>query len=687
MWEMMWETVSDSTVNSIPENPGESSSTSHRVTTSSSSRPTLGWPFQSHSHNRSISGSWARHSRSGSRSRSGSTPRRSSRLSSSRRSNGWMSLRPASSLVGDDVIPDYVINYIHGETPESLAKKRERAAAKIRTAEMHRGENIQSRAAELDHVNSQRDLEKGAGGALRRMMTGWKGGIILNLLLGAVVFIASVVCIGLAAARGRFAGQEAKVVVEGRCGRVSSLSAGLNALVNVLAVLMLAGANYTAQTLASPTRSEVAEAHARLGWMDIGIPSLRNLGGISRGRAALSVMAVMLAMGAQVVYNSLTFIAQTNSSTCSLYLNGPLLATVAGLYLLFMFTLAATVTLVGGSSTRLVTLGDAISSFLTDPDSTTEGACLVTKADIVSKRWGCGQARYWFTERHLWGQTPSPTRWAAWFATWVVPTGLTAAMVGMAVTDEPGKKAALLSSLTSTTATYDLPPGLGRVGACVVLALPHLLLAVLYLTTNALLSVYRLSHEFSQFSAPGVPQGLRVSSAAARGSQVSSLHLTLPLAWSSAAVVVFAGAGLMLGQSFRVVVAPGSDGERMAIGLNVLPLVILLAVLAATGAVVGLLSLRRAAPAADGRSSTPVSVDEEVARRRDGNPLALKGGSCSAVISARCHPSSAEGSGLASMPLVWGVVYEGEGGSGSKVGHAAFSSRPVGMLNVAKAYA
>lgn len=294
---------------SIPEVPDEHSSTnrSRNVTTSSSSRPTLGWPFQSHSHNRSISGSWARHSRSASRSRSGSnsTPRRSSRLSSSRRSNGWMSLRPASSLVGDDIIPDYVINYIHGETPESLARKRERAAASAHNAEVHRGQHIQSQAAELDDVNFPRDMEKnaagGARGTLQGLTTGWKGGITLNIIMASVVLLAAVVCIALAASRGLFTGQEPGVIAQGKCSRVSSLSAGLNALVNVLGLVLVAGANYAAQTLASPTRSDVDRAHAKQGWLDIGIPSLRNLAGISKGRAALSASVLVIALGGHLV--------------------------------------------------------------------------------------------------------------------------------------------------------------------------------------------------------------------------------------------------------------------------------------------------------------------------------------------------------------------------------------------------
>lgn len=385
-------------------------------------------------------------------------------------------------------------------------------------------------------------------------------------------------------------------------------------------------------------------------------------------------------------YNSLTFITSTDSATCTLFLNGPLLAAIAGLYLLFAVALTATLMGVPSSSTPLVTLGDAIDSFLSEPDSSTESACLVNKADISSGRWGCGQARYWFTEPHRWGNTPSLARWIVWTVSWLLPTGMAAALVALAAMDKKDGSSTRFSSFTGTTATYALPRNIGQPGLSLLVALPQLLVAALYLATNALLSVQHLSHEFSQFSAPGASHGLRVSSSP-RGVQTVALHLTLPAAWSWATMVVFAAQGLMLAQGFRVVHSDG--GKAVSIGLNAVPLVVLLFLLVVVGTGVGLLSLRRAvaAAAADAWSSS----EEVNLRRRGGNPLALRGGSCSAVISSRCHPAEgdAPGGDVAAWPLTWGVVTEGAGGggSGSKVGHAAFSSQPVGVLSVAKAYA
>ena len=109
---------------SIPEHPSSEDrpSTGARNLTTASSMRTWHWPFQSSiSHSRRPSG--AQHSRTG------SSAQLSSRSTSfgRRLSAGWGNLRPASSVLGSDIVPDYVVNYMRGETPESLARKREMA--------------------------------------------------------------------------------------------------------------------------------------------------------------------------------------------------------------------------------------------------------------------------------------------------------------------------------------------------------------------------------------------------------------------------------------------------------------------------------------------------------------------------------------------------------------------------------
>lgn len=667
---------------SIPEVPGEESSSSpsapRNLTTASSSRPTFQWPFQSQSIAESSShqhsNSTAQHSRST------SFPARS------RRSSGWLNLRPASSVLGSDIIPDYVVNFMRGETPETLARRRERDG-NPRAPDFYQVRDANaSQAADFFSLHSRmgsRGTLEGMlgngkkGGKAGRFMTGWRGGIALNMFLALVCLVFAIVAVVLAITTKRLTG-ESEAIFEGKCSRARSIDLGLHAGINVFAMFFIAGGNYVAQVLASPTRTEVASAHGKQRWMDIGIPSIRNLMGISKGRGLLCAHVVLTAVGIQVMLVNpfltqdaiLTFSASTPSSSL------PETTTQTPAHSLSMGRLSVPspfLTSFSSSSspspspalhppTPLVTLGDAIASFLMEPDHATEGACLVTKADITSGRWGCGEARYWFTQSHRWLQTPSKMRWMVWFVTWLLPTGMAAAMLGMAVVDGP-KKAFV--GLGEPTSTYPLPGSIPRFGQSVVLALPQLLLAGLYFSTNAIMTVFYLSHELSSFAIPGILQSLRISSGQPMGSQMTSLYLTLPRPVSWLLFVLFVAKAFFLSQSFQLVLEP-----TPSIGLNPLPLVILLALLLLTLVIILVLSLRR--------TDMPSSTEEG---KRTGNPLALKGGSCSAVISAKCHRSAAEGADVASMPISWGVVMEG------KVGHAAFSSQQVEMLSVAKAYA
>ncbi|PSR97684.1 hypothetical protein BD289DRAFT_425468 [Coniella lustricola] len=59
------------------------------------------------------------------------------------------------------------------------------------------------------------------------------------------------------------------------------------------------------------------------------------------------------------------------------------------------------------------------------------------------------------------------------------------------------------------------------------------------------------------------------------------------------------------------------------------------------------------------------------------NPLALEGGSCSAVISARCHRMSDE-TGVWMDKVLWGVVAQTADGA---VAHVTYSARGVAELD------
>lgn len=375
--------------------------------------------------------------------------------------------------------------------------------------------------------------------------------------------------------------------------------------------------------------------------------------------------------------NALVFNTQTqwseDTDSCSLALNGTLLGAFGCLNLLFI--LALLIPLIKPTSTsQLVTLGDAIASFLADPDHLTEGACLLSKDDVTSGRWAAKEtnSKFWFPEGYRWIQTPSKLRWLVYAVTWLLPAGMAAAMLSMSIVDgEDG----VFASLAKPNLTYPLPTSVPRLGLCLVVALPHILLTTLYFSTNSLLSEFYLSHEFSQFAGESI--SLRMSSCQPQGTQTTSLYLTLPRPISWVLYVIFVAMGFMLNQSFLLVADDDSDKSTSRLGVNSLPLTVLLGLLVSIILFIVGLSVRRG----------KFTWSEE--GQKIGNALHLKGGSCSAVISSRCHRSQQEGEDMAAYPVVWGALIEEETApvSETKLGHATLSSRPVDALKVGKLYA
>ena len=346
----------------------------------------------------------------------------------------------------------------------------------------------------------------------------------------------------------------------------------------------------------------------------------------------------------------------------------------------------------------LATVGDALRSFLRRPDPATEGACMLTKQDARRGRgWGVlGHSASADTgsrtreplgtpfvpRTHLWLHFPSAVRWMIAALAWLSTCG--PAAVGLALLlARPGRiggeDGTVGIPLPPTATTPPLFPALGiahtaflspaqpasadrdhvddaAVQTALLSALPQLPVALLYLAANALLTTYFLGHEYASYAAiddidntataaaPSAPRPLRVSSTPS-GQQTTGLYLTLPRPVSWALLALFAGAGFLASQAVSSIVVIAAEEEEegrdapprplVALTVNTTALVALCALLAALAAFVLVLGLRRPAAA-------PLlnAHDEKRGLEVRANPLAqaLRGGSCSAVFSAACHP-------------------------------------------------
>lgn len=84
-----------------------------------------------------------------------------------------------------------------------------------------------------------------------------------------------------------------RIIFEGSCTTSHNLGIVLHLVVNILSSVLLAASNYGMQCLSAPTRREVNEAHLKGRWLDIGIPSIRNLSAVPIRRRVLWLLLVL----------------------------------------------------------------------------------------------------------------------------------------------------------------------------------------------------------------------------------------------------------------------------------------------------------------------------------------------------------------------------------------------------------
>ncbi|KAK4168834.1 hypothetical protein QBC43DRAFT_81563 [Cladorrhinum sp. PSN259] len=237
----------------------------------------------------------------------------------------WTSRRTRDSdgqSVSHSIIPDYVVNYIRGETPETMARRKRITYGKPQaTPDVHPAHrHDQSRTGQLDgffdqasmawgsNVEAQRSLtgggRSGSGkSGIRGCLVGWRAGVAMNTFLAFLILVTGFVCLILAISRAPIIDNRS-AIFSGSCDTASKLEWGLHAVINIFAVALMAGANYVFQVLSSPTRAEINEAHRKWTWLHIGIPSFRNLLHIGKSRVFLSILLLLSAVVTQVLYNS-----------------------------------------------------------------------------------------------------------------------------------------------------------------------------------------------------------------------------------------------------------------------------------------------------------------------------------------------------------------------------------------------
>ncbi|KAG0126958.1 hypothetical protein HOY82DRAFT_626513 [Tuber indicum] len=138
--------------------------------------------------------------------------------------------------------------------------------------------------------------------------TGWHTGVLACAASATVVLFINV-GLTIYAATNREYRMEGGVgtLYSGSCDKSRTIGMWLHLGINLLSTILLSGSNYTQQCLASPTRSEIDAAHARRRWMDIGVPSLRNLFRIKWERTLLWIAIGVTSIPLHLLYNSAVY--------------------------------------------------------------------------------------------------------------------------------------------------------------------------------------------------------------------------------------------------------------------------------------------------------------------------------------------------------------------------------------------
>jgi hypothetical protein len=123
--------------------------------------------------------------------------------------------------------------------------------------------------------------------------------LAINVILAVVAF-----------ARGYSQNNESAfvtvVLYEGRCSEAKNWSTGLHLLINALGTVILGSSNYCAQFLAAPTREDVDKAHARGSWLDIGVPSVRNIRAVGAKRKTVWAILMVSTIPIHALFVALT---------------------------------------------------------------------------------------------------------------------------------------------------------------------------------------------------------------------------------------------------------------------------------------------------------------------------------------------------------------------------------------------
>ncbi|KAF9872434.1 hypothetical protein CkaCkLH20_09931 [Colletotrichum karsti] len=341
------------------------------------------------------------------------------------------------------------------------------------------------------------------------------------------------------------------------------------------------------------------------------------------------------------------------------------------------------------ASTRdqpLLTVGDAVASFLAHPDESTTNMCLKSKKDFIDCNWFKSPQRFNAKSRRKFA-AGTPARWISCILFFAVLLTTYTLLLIFGLRQAPGDKNVITMGLGLNTKTVlDIngvaPHQQSLIPYTLLANTPQVIFSLFYFTYNALYTNLSLVTEWDRFGDRTGAKGLRVSSAP-QGSQRDTYFLHLPYRYSIPLLVCSGGLHWLVSQSLFFVNIEIYDPSYLP--ENVMSMTPQWTNIDDNGSIPYEINFSSGTLKTCGWSPLGVALVVAVgfvmlglllvsAGRRlrfGGIPVA---GSCSAAISAACHPNLSEKDASGEL-LRWGVL-ESEGDE-REMGHCSFSAQPV----------
>ncbi|KAN0098164.1 hypothetical protein V8E51_013827 [Hyaloscypha variabilis] len=149
-------------------------------------------------------------------------------------------------------------------------------------------------------------------------LSGWRLGSFMAASVAWTVFIINISIFLWMWSRSPINGGNG-VVFQGSCKTSNALDILIHLLINIFSTCLLGASNYCMQCLNAPTRDEVGKAHSEKKWVDIGVPSFRNLSFMTKSKLLMWSLLALSSIPLHLLYNSVVFkTSQANQYSAAL---------------------------------------------------------------------------------------------------------------------------------------------------------------------------------------------------------------------------------------------------------------------------------------------------------------------------------------------------------------------------------